>query len=1478
MRVYSRFLCVALLGLGAGFLQSCGDTAFDPHATTAPNVLREPISLASDGACQIDSDCTDDLFCFQNRCVRECDTDAECGEGNLCSPRGRCIDAARAEAADAQRGPNAPIIDEEPLSASPARGDANFFAVDFPSVLEVEEGQEYVRFTVETEEPVPEGRLLYRVDLEGTASEPRVYRAEGSTRFEIEIPTGVAGTPLIGDETRLQFAYVTTSYGGKSITLRPKVETSGVYRGNVTMREFGTGGLPFEIGLRLQPAGSTLETAETRELLLPVRAAALFSPEFPDAATEGSWLARPLEYDAHTGVWYARFAHQFGLPLDYLFGERHHLQRNMRIEITGTEEHTLYGAISDRWDGLFAERSADGITTLAPVRLSGTWEAQRAGRFAPGAAGVRLGEGSLPTPPLPELEVDATCSPALWTDLRQRATQRPGHGESCDGFGTIDDLLHGESAQRASCVLAAADVALSGPTTVRQVAAFLSPEEENPGGLSFDDFLERCALQQGYCTPSPEVVCAANLSALSYQLYDYQEADTPAEAAAHVHALLTRYQELSRETYLGRQLAAYRRDSETRLEWLRSSIAPLFLAAELRSYNQDIMTRWENEVLAAHFDVLARQYSPADLEVLALVPSDEESQAARRSLLLELSQTWQGAMEATQLAATRWNTIHQNDTKRAAAAAEVRRSMLEFYLSAAALSHLNRSAGSTAFNAQLGSGFSALMRELNELQLPYNDLIFYRDAEVALSRSVDPNSDSNSLLSERQHLAREAVRSAERTVDRVLDEAHETELNERVLMDNMHTQLEALRSELVTLCGVPAGCATTDVGVLPECSVRTATAECGFGVDTFGQIPDDIQLETVLASEAGSAAMQIHSALLDVALAKEEYRATAEQIAILMENAEAFEANLEQWNVRRRNVNHEIRQTLNDIARLNSTHLQQVATRLSAIQQARERAYDRQSAALSQWHSLSVAGNQEDYQTMLSINHRRMNAMNLEVGADLVADLVDAWVEGIPDSATSIVPGDLAQSAVLAAGAAAKAALSFAAVSQEHRAAQLGAQLEYQQAMRDTKVTHLQSLAELDAQLSENRIEELAEELRVLELETDAEIAAREALIDTLRRNLEADLAYEHDLQELRDRQRDIHIKATELPALAAQITQAEIAAQQRVLAYDAIVQRAQLLEGRFHAMNARAQNLHHLLGSPSVIFAFTNRLVSAESRIEYAKTQLFEWLVALEYYAVRPFTDQRVAITLARNPSQLSAIADDLQRLQRLCGGIVNYETVDVSVRDQLLRMNTDTLMHVGEDIHVLRPGARFRALLERGNVPLSTQIRYSSDERVGDLLTDRDVWALTFPIRLTDFANLPLSCNAKLQSIAVQLVGDELEDELLPVVSVLYDGTSELLSCQPDIDMLVGALDPGATSFGRVTRFRTAGRAVAPVARVNAYGPEGSENRGLEGLPLSSTYTLLIDHAMGDNRHLSWEALDDIRLKFTYAYQDVFPAEQCQ
>lgn len=1450
--ISARFRPAALVA-GLFLLAGCSNTSPAPAVTNA-TAPRSDLLIASQTACLIDSDCEAGHFCFQSHCTLECQSEADCGDGQVCSEHGRCLDPQKQ---DSLR----PDADPEQAAAVPASQPTVEVIEPPPSDIQIAPGQPYVDIPIRTRNPVPGGALLYSVELGGSGKATRSLRAEGETDFKFTVPTGTAGT--LDAEPAVQRVSIISSVGGYQVNLVPRIPVDGVYAGEVAIREFGGSGIPLRFGLRVEPAGATFEDATARYLLLPVSKQDLFSPVPGGDAAASQWVERPLEFDEQSQVWFARFANPFSVGADSQFKGSTPPVRAIRIEINAIEGKRVLGAVADRWLGLFDSRTADGVPAPGSVVLSGQLTASRVSPLPAEASMPVQGSGSTDVPRVGAPIALTACPPDVYSTLMQQSGASASGGP-CENLAQPEAFTLAAPEQKAACALALADQALQGPSTAAQIRALLDDNVPNPGGLSFGEFLEKCAAKQGYCVPSPELLCAGQLVAHAYQ--------TQTSELSSAGDLMERYQEVAREGYLGRQLAAFQVDTNLRLEWLKTSEAPLFLASELKAYNEDLLNRWKAQVLDAHFEVLAAQFAPSGLGVLARAPTNATAQSVRGQMLLETAQTWQGAMDALQIAAQRWNSLYQDTVSRAQSASQVRSRMFDLYLSAAVLSQLNRASGSSAANSIFGSGFAALTRSLEQLSLPFSELVFMRDAEVVVSRSVDPNDNSRTLLADREELARRAVLDAQESVDRVLTDANASKVNAQVLTDRMITQSEELRSELVQICGLPKGCSVSELDSRPECAVDVTVGRCGFVRDPQTGAYDSLDAISAQenVSEAGQAILGYRQALLDHQVAEEAFRANQERAQIELESADAFAQSVDNWDQQRRQANAEVQALLDEITALNVDAMSNEIDSIRGMQQRRAQAYEVQAAAVKQWAEIRYAGVQSDMRKMTTINALEQTGAWLTLAGDEVDRLAETTKEGYPKAVGTA--NDVSAPARLVIGMSAfgvTSALRAVAQGLDTASSEVELSLQEERARRDAQLNELADLASLQAQQTQDQLDAMAGELRVAQLRSEQQVSTREALIDALRRNLELDMAHDRDLVELRDRRDKVKLRLADSSHLRSEVLRTEIVASRALMQYFEVVQRAQLLQGRYASLESRLQNLNDLIASPAVIFAFANRLARAESRVERAKSLLYDWLVALEYYAVRPFVDQRMAILLARNPSQLDAIANELVRLEGACGGIVNTEVTDLSVRDDLLK--------IGFDVNGMTAAERFREVLARGNVPVDTQIRYSTDEQIGDLISSRKVLAATFDIRLDDFANLPQTCNAKLASVDVELVGEGLGHGR-PTVSLLYDGTSALRSCQPNIDQIVGGLDPGTTSFGKITRLHTTGRSISPLANIGSYGADDSANHGLEGLPLASTYTLLIDPSTGDNRYIDWSKLEDVRLKLTWAYQDVFPVGQCQ
>jgi hypothetical protein len=433
--------------------------------------------------------------------------------------------------------------------------------------------------------------------------------------------------------------------------------------------------------------------------------------------------------------------------------------------------------------------------------------------------------------------------------------------------------------------------------------------------------------------------------------------------------------------------------------------------------------------------------------------------------------------------------------------------------------------------------------------------------------------------------------------------------------------------------------------------------------------------------------------------------------------------------------------------------------------------------------------------------------------------------------------------------------------------------------MQEAEMAALQDEDELEGMVTQHEIDTLHGEYRKIQAESSAEVEQLEDVIEVAEAYLEAQLAYERDMDEFRQRRLELRQKVTNIAGLDLRVQQAKMQYDQRVAAYLGIVQRASLANSKLEDLERQRDNVNSLVGSPGVIFGRANRLEQAELRLERAKSKLMDWLVALEYYAVRPFMDQRQQILLARNTYQLEKIAEELKRLERSCGGATNSHSTTLSLKRDLLGLKSSMVDPVTEQTWT--PEQRFREILNRGYVPIDKRVRYSTDDTVGSLMSrDPDIMSATFFVDLSEFANLELTCNAKVASVDIKLVGDLVgeQGEGRPTVTVLYDGTSKLRSCQPGIDDYVAMFGPNTTNYGKITYLRTSGRSMSPVAGINTFpAADDQANETLAGLPLASQYTVLINTAAGENGNVDWSQLEDIELELEYSYQDVFPAGQC-
>ncbi|HEY3452580.1 MAG TPA: hypothetical protein VGK67_39920 [Myxococcales bacterium] len=1447
----------ALVALAGLLLAGCPSKNAKPDfQTDVQPTPRAAVAFASAAACALDSDCKAGSFCFQGGCARQCAQPTDCtAAGASCSERGRCVAGGNGGGA----GGGAGDIDVEPgtaLTELPAR------------VQQVAAGTDKLQLHVKAAPAIASGLLSYRVErTDGQGDAQQVRQASGSTDFDLEIETGLAN-PSASEPKDVE-VYVITSAGAFRLSLIPQLPLSGYYAGQARLAQFGQTGVPLDFYVVTNPSDASLSQATEAFVLLPVGPEKIFSPHPKTAAASSAeTMTRKLSWEgAPVNRWVAVFVSEFDLgdgSVVAAAGIAGQVRRTIRLEIEPFGTNEIIGKISDRWTGLYDARPDLGPRQPANVVFEGQIEMRRMGP-APLYTEINppetVPEGDPKLLPIPAV---GDCTDALLAAVPAVTLGTATYG--CDTTKTVTAFKAATAAEQASCAIALTRESLNGDTTARQIASFL--DNTNTSGESFADFMKRCAAgENGTCRPSAAVLCGRELSAYAYA---GQEQDLASSAD-----LVAAFQDASREAFLGRQLGAFQTDAQTRLDWLKTTDYPAIVTSAVKDLIDRLLREWAANVLDVHLGVLGGQFDDAGLAVLSRAASGADAVAARKALLLEMSQSWRGAADALTLAAARWNQLYQDDPTRKAKAAFVSGRMFDLYLVAGLLTNFNRDSGASFASGTFAAGFAQLMRDLGQLMQPFDKLVYARDAEVVVSTSVDPSSDNTTLLKERRDAAKAEIAAAASAVGQILAQAQSEALSQAELTNRMNNEINDVRGEMVELCGLPVGCTASTAWSDPTCLVRTGAGRCGFLVDhETGEVKDfDAGAQSV--SEAGSRLLAFRSAVLAYNRAQEELRAHVASAGLYYQATEAFALQVLAANTTRKDMLDQLDAAIQKRQADRNTSLGKLLENLDARNQARRDNISGTEADMLKWNDITVAGINTTFGQLQSATALQMSAEGLYHGADLSEKWGAAIAEGFPKEVglsndTFSVPRMVA----VMTGLGISTGMQVAGLAMEGAAEMQKVNAEKQQALTEAQVEAMRDASDLGDAVTEADVAELEGEAEsAAQADANAEAALKELLTMT-EKMAEAELAYQRDLGELNDRRTQLKQMLLQSAGLDLQVAQGELGMMIALQEYLKVAQRSELRMARLEDLQRQRAEINSIVGSPTAVFAWANRLEQAERRLQAAKNKLYDWLVALEYLAVRPFMDQRVQILLARNTYQLEAIAAEVERLQGKCGGPISRQTSELSLRDDLLGLTLSMVDPVTKK--TLTPDLRLRQLLQRGYVPIDKRVRYTSDSTIGGLLSNRSVLAASFNVTLSDFANLAAACNAKAYSISVQLVGKDLGSGQ-PTVSILYDGSSELRSCQPGLEEYLNTTGRESTSFGAVTRLHAPGRSVSPVAGINEF-PSGSTNVSLSGLPLASQYTILIDPQLGENGKIDWTKLEDIKVKLEYSYQDLFPAGQCQ
>jgi hypothetical protein len=1432
-RLAARLLPFALL-LGA----CAEESAPLPPLPVYPAPLEaRPLELQGATACGIDADCDPGAFCFLGSCSAQCATGAECASGE-CDSRGRCAESTnKAAGGDLPAGP-------------PNSRIAGLELINEPEMeIIVAPGEEFVTVTFETSaSATPQGGLSYRIESSADDSlARRVQTSNGGTTHTVVIPTGAANPEFVGD---LVDVTIVTPVGTIPLILKSVLTVAGIYEGTLKLDGLGTE-VPLKFGID-GDMGALGTGVSNAFLVVPSGEAAMFGPvaesQLP-ALNASQEVRAPLEYDSAIGAWVATFSNAYDIPSDQAFGDlaATQVKRELRYELKVEADRTISGTLVDRWEGLYDATQSDGTRVIPKVQLGGSFRVTKSGLQAATNSTDFLPFTNTPNPQLQNFSLSAACA-------------------------TLADATDGCAARTTFAgALACSDAVAGGAVATRtltEVVAGLLAGGLTDDGKTFKEFLAGCADGTvAACVPTQAQRCGVELQAVAFGL-------APSGYSLDKERLWDGFGDLLLEVTGGPQLGAFFVDTESRRDWLENANygSTAITSAAAAQLNARLMDDYVTKVLGPNIEALRTYLQPSSFAFLSRVPDSADSIDQRDRLLIAMVGSWTATADSLSLAAQRWNEVYRLDGERRVKANEVAGYLGEMYRAAAVIIQLHKEAGKAAEAAPVAAGLNTLLLRYEALTQTFNELLFARDGELAVSSSLDPEQASRGVLAQRHEAALEAVDDASTKVDTLLQTLLDNDIRNADLFTNLDNAVNESQKRLVELCGQPDGCdpLLPADAANPLCDTSWVAGVCGFKQSKSllaSRTPRSVEGFESAAnpSEAGLAIFAVGDAAREAEMAEQDLNALRGRLARKKTEYQAASADA----VTRAAATQTLIEAINDqyeelIASTETFEEADEAERIKAIADENNRKATLSVNYFTQLgFTISMAALEQVDAGVASVSS---NVRQSLMGAAATVDDVGGKASDCPDVTVGVavrvgaakcavnlgtvgVVSALERSADIAAGAGELAHTVVESANRWQNVAKESAALTTEFA---------QSILDIDATLRglELKTKEVnaSDSLKAENFER-YQTALRE---QTLRAEEDAD-AVGALLEEMRQLSEDVDQAGLKVLQTAKQVVAAKLSYAQ--VAESARQERATLVMRRL-----QRQQIAQLVAGPQAVFFAANGLTEAERELDRAKRKMNDWLVALEYAAVRPFYNERMSILLARNTYQLRAIADRLTDLEAQCGGATNLQDGTVSLREDLLGLRTSQFDTVSGQ--TLTPAQRFRQTLSQSDIPASRTMRYTVSQTVDQVAANSALLVVNFSLGLSAFGNLPLTCNAKLAGIAIKLVGDGLGDGQ-PAATLLYGGNSQTYSCQPGIDAYVQTFGQGDTTFGSTTSFVVEGRAASPIAGVSEMG---SSNVTFAGLPLAGDYTLIIDPALPANQAINWANLDDIELGLTFSYQDIF------
>ncbi|MBQ9396521.1 MAG: hypothetical protein IJU23_13535, partial [Proteobacteria bacterium] len=692
--------------------------------------------------------------------------------------------------------------------------------------------------------------------------------------------------------------------------------------------------------------------------------------------------------------------------------------------------------------------------------------------------------------------------------------------------------------------------------------------------------------------------------------------------------------------------------------------------------------------------------------------------------------------------------------------------------------------------------------------------------------------------------------------------------------------------------------------------------------------------------EAANAVLAYRAALKDVDIAQADYNALYNKIAIARSTCDSYEANIEEWNDKRLELLEKIQTNVEKINEHYDNITQAERDKIAADINLAKAEYNKQFNYVKEWKSISASYKNHQKDRIKTIGALTDASMSLEYAASTIDRFATATAEGLDSEhfkkGIPLMVGAGINLVVEGAKLLCDSTINHMDIDMQLAECDYNYKVELKELQNDlvlqkleldlqTEMSRFQKMddqesceqelakmrgGELNSCLKEKTCASDCKEVVTCDCSASTEaitdiysevscpvdkgcklvsewymmgldqwilseqnaIDTLDEVNDTMRELFDVQDAYNRDLQDLDFRRSEYMQMAQDLITKRSQILKAQLNSYVALKNYYSIVQRAMMIKSQYDAAVERRAEIDNLYMTPATIFSFASDLETVESKIELAKERIYDYLSAVEYESVRPFVDLRRATYLARSTNDLDAIIDQIDTVVSKCGaGEPNYTEVEISARE---------MMGITQDFAGMTAGKRFQNVIAKGNIPINSLTRYTVDSSVRDLVksgVDR-LRSGTFAVTIKQSMNLATTCNTKIDSISVQVVGDNIIREgagenVHPTITVFYDGQSQLASCQPNIESLAQTIGP-KTAYGKYTSFVVPSTKTSVVAGINTYGDPSNT---FKGKPFATSYTVLIDTQISENPKIDWDKVEDIKLRVKYSFNDVMQDSAC-